>query len=113
LSTVLLPAAYHSFAEEVEALNTPTIRRLTLSCRHQLSPIAPVYLVLDCQADLKTVVGDLLSGQYRRPLRIVTFNTGDGCIQDVSAEVARELLSCEDELELPLAVRDFVGRQGR
>jgi CRP/FNR family cyclic AMP-dependent transcriptional regulator len=33
--------AYHSFGGEVEALNTPTIRRLTPSCRHQLSPIAP------------------------------------------------------------------------
>jgi hypothetical protein len=30
--------AYHSFAGEVEASNTPTIRRLTLSRRHQLSP---------------------------------------------------------------------------
>jgi hypothetical protein len=34
--------AYHSFAGEVEASNTPTIRRLTLSRRHQLSPIARV-----------------------------------------------------------------------
>jgi hypothetical protein len=33
--------AYHSFVGEVEASNTPTIRRLTLSRRHQLSPIAP------------------------------------------------------------------------
>jgi hypothetical protein len=72
-----------------------------------------VYLVLDCQADLQTVVTDLLSGQYRRPLRVVAFNTQDGCIHDVSAEIAGELLSCEDELELPPAVRDFVGRQGR
>jgi hypothetical protein len=29
--------AYHSFGGEVEALNTPTIRRLTFSCPHQLS----------------------------------------------------------------------------
>ena len=71
-----------------------------------------IYLVLDCQADLKTVVTDLLSGQYRRPLRVVALNTQDGCIHDVSAEIARELLSCEDELELPPAVRDFVGWAG-
>ena len=33
--------AYHSFGGEVEALNTPTIRRLTPSCRHlQRSPDA-------------------------------------------------------------------------
>src|SRR3977135_3075233 len=32
--------AYPSFGGEVEALNTPTIRRLTPSCRHQLSALA-------------------------------------------------------------------------
>ena len=32
--------AYHSFGGEVEASSTPTIRRLTPSCRHQLSPSA-------------------------------------------------------------------------
>src|SRR4051812_7016974 len=31
----------HSFGGEVEALNTPTIRRLTPLCRHQLSRLAP------------------------------------------------------------------------
>src|SRR6478736_6659075 len=33
--------AYHSFSREVEASDTPTIRRLIPSCRHQLSRIAP------------------------------------------------------------------------
>src|SRR5262245_55137110 len=39
--TLVSVTAYHSFSGEVEASNTPTIRRLTPSCRHQLSPIAP------------------------------------------------------------------------
>src|SRR5712691_5200547 len=38
--TLVSVTAYHSFGGEVEASNTPTIRRLTLSCRHQLSRIA-------------------------------------------------------------------------
>src|SRR5436853_6151624 len=38
--TLVSVTAYHSFGGEVEASNTPTIRRLTPSCRHQLSPIA-------------------------------------------------------------------------
>src|SRR5882762_1940132 len=38
--TLVSVTAYHSFSGEVEASNTPTIRRLTPSCRHQLSPIA-------------------------------------------------------------------------
>src|SRR6266571_5776161 len=57
-----------------------------------------VYLVLDdfgelgrayretdaAQADPKTVVADLLSGQYRHPLRVVAFNTAYGWARDVS-----------------------------
>jgi hypothetical protein len=38
--TLLSVTAYHSFGGEVGASNTTTIRRLTPSCRHQLSPIA-------------------------------------------------------------------------
>jgi hypothetical protein len=57
-----------------------------------------VYLVLDdfgelgrayretdaAQADPKTVVADLLSGQYRHPLRVLAFNTAEGWARDVS-----------------------------
>src|ERR1700704_4852351 len=40
--TLVSVTAYPSFGGEVEALNTPTIRRLTPSCRHQLSALARV-----------------------------------------------------------------------
>src|SRR5712691_5036484 len=43
--TLVSVTAYHSFGGEVEASNTPTIRRLTPSCRHQLSPIAPARML--------------------------------------------------------------------
>jgi hypothetical protein len=69
-----------------------------------------VYLVLDGQADRQSVVADLFSGHYRRPLRVMAFNSKAGCIRDVTAEVAREVLSCAGKLELPAAVRDFVRR---
>jgi hypothetical protein len=71
-----------------------------------------VYLVLDCAADLKTVVADLLSGQYRHPLRVVAFNVAEGRTRDVTAEIARKVLSraAESDHELPDAVRDFVQR---
>src|ERR1700704_4213794 len=82
-----------------------------------------VYLVLDdfgelgsasdaAKADLTTVVADLLSGQYRHPLRVAAFNTADGWARDVSADIARKVLNCALELdhELPAAVRDFVER---
>ena len=38
--TLVSVTAYHSFGGEVEASSTPTIRRLTPSCRHQLSVLA-------------------------------------------------------------------------
>jgi hypothetical protein len=38
--------AYHSFAGEVEASNISTIRRLILSRRHQLSPIARAHRIV-------------------------------------------------------------------
>jgi hypothetical protein len=85
-----------------------------------------VYLVLDdfgglgcayretdaAQADPKTVVADLLSSQYRHPLRVVAFNTAEGWARDVNADVARQVrtCACESDDELPAAVRDFVER---
>src|SRR6266487_4255488 len=85
-----------------------------------------VYLVLDdfgelgrgyretdaAQTDAQNVVADLLSGQYRHPLRVVAFNTAEGWARDVSADIARQVLNCARELddELPAAVRDFVER---
>ena len=87
-------------------------------------PLSPshdgtVYLVLDdfgqlgrayretdpTEADRKTVVADLLSGQYRHPLRVVAFNTAEGWARDVTAEIAREVLARADA-----SVHDFVER---
>src|SRR5438132_4549509 len=92
------------------------------------SPDGTVYLVLDdfgelgrgyretdaAQADPATVVANLLSGQYRHPLRVVAFNTAEGWARDVSADIARQVLTYARELddELPAAVRDFVERAG-
>ncbi|MGH6770156.1 MAG: hypothetical protein ACRECO_14160, partial [Xanthobacteraceae bacterium] len=56
LMTLVSVTAYHSFGGEVEALNTPTIRRLTPSCRHQLPRIAP-RMGLTIQSD--KIVDDL------------------------------------------------------
>ncbi len=85
-----------------------------------------VYLVLDdfgefgrayretqeAQADRQTVLTDLLSGQYERPLRVVAFNTAEGWARDASAEIAREALARAGGLDQDLspAVREFVER---
>jgi hypothetical protein len=48
----------------------------------------------------------------RHPLRVVAFNTAEGWARDVSADIARQVLTraLEFEQELPAAVRDFVER---
>jgi len=81
------------------------------------------YLVVDCfsggavyretdidAADLETVVADLLSGQYKNPVRIVAFNTGEQWSADVSADIAAEIQAqCDmDGLPIPVHIADFV-----
>jgi hypothetical protein len=66
--------------------------------------------------DLETVVADLLSGQYRNPIRVVGFNTADRWSEDVSAHVALELRRrCDlQQRDIPFYLQDFVDRyEGR
>jgi hypothetical protein len=102
-----------------------------LSCRFQLSlvsrPSAKLAVVFEqptrnaegegnlilsfdttCQADRQTVLCNLLSGQYERPLRIVAFNTTEGWARDVTAEIASEALTHPDQDDLSAAAREFV-----
>jgi hypothetical protein len=90
------------------------------------APDRTVYLVLDdfgrlgsayretdpADANLETVVADLLSGQYSHPLGVVAFNTAQGWSRDVTGEVARELLAHAAALDDELAphVREFLER---
>jgi hypothetical protein len=85
-----------------------------------------VYLVLDDlgrlglawretnpnDADLETVIHDLLEGQYYNPVRIVGFNTAEGWSIDASEDIAKELRSrCDAEgRDVPDCIRDFVDR---
>jgi hypothetical protein len=41
--------------------------------------------------DFETVVTDLLTGQYRSPVRVIAFNVAEGWSRDVSTEIAHEL----------------------
>ena len=65
-----------------------------------------IYLVLNdfgplgrayCEAsedrsDLETTISDLMSGQYDNPVRVVAFNTAERWSEDVSEDVAREII---------------------
>jgi hypothetical protein len=63
----------------------------------------------DC--DLETVIANMLKGEYKRPVRVVAFNTAEGWARDVSEETAREVLarSLRDDLDLPPGTESFVG----
>ena len=68
------------------------------------------------ETDLETVIADLLSGQYKNPVRVVAFNTAEKWSQDVSADVAHELRRrCDEQMrDVPFGLQDFVDRyQGR
>ena len=65
-------------------------------------------------ADRETLIRDLVEGQYRRPLRIVAFNTGEGWSRDVTVDVANELRRRHVEFgEVPEAILDFIEANGR
>jgi hypothetical protein len=65
------------------------------------------------QADRQTVLLNLLSGEYRRPLRIVAFNPTEGWARDVTAEFAIKALTYPDQDALSPAARSFVERVER
>jgi hypothetical protein len=58
------------------------------------------------EADLETVIGDLMSGQYSDPVRVVAFNTAEHWAKDASEDVAREVMRRFDQAghELPSSI---------
>jgi hypothetical protein len=62
------------------------------------------------KADVETIVGDLLSGQYNSPVRIVAFNTLEHWSEDVSSDVAAEIqMRCDmNGVPVPEHLTDFV-----
>jgi hypothetical protein len=59
--------------------------------------------------DLETVLQDLMSGQYKNPIRVIAFNTAERWSEDVSEDVASEIRRRCD-LNVPSAIQDFVER---
>ena len=64
------------------------------------------------RADLRSVIEDMLRGEFERPLRVVAFNTDEGWARDVSEDVARDVVeqARAQGRSLPEGVRDFLGR---
>ncbi len=82
---------------------------------------AATYLVLDefpdgrifretneAGADRQTVIEDISSGQYKKPVRVIAFNTAEGWARDVTKDIARDIVeTCEP---LSDSARDYVAR---
>ncbi len=63
-------------------------------------------------ADLETTINDLMTGQHKNPLRVVTFNTAEPWSRDASEDIAREIvrrLGLAGQ-ELPSSIEAFVER---
>jgi hypothetical protein len=62
------------------------------------------------ETDLSTVIEDLLTGQYDRPLRVVAFNAAERWSRDATEDIAEELdrrISAERR-EVSEALQEFV-----
>ena len=88
-----------------------------------------VYLVLDdfgalgrswretdeAEIDRETIIINLMDGQYSNPVRVIAFNTAEGCSRDVSEDIADELaqLCGIRGQDIPAALEDFLEHHGR
>lgn len=67
------------------------------------------------QADLETIIVDLISGQFNNPIRVVAFNTLEHWSEDVSEYIAFEIQTrCDIQgNRVPEHIRDFVDGRTR
>jgi hypothetical protein len=66
----------------------------------------------EAEADEATIVENILSGQYSRPLRVVAFNTAEGWARDVTEDIACAVLDRAGREHSPIgqAAREFLER---
>jgi hypothetical protein len=64
------------------------------------------------EADPATIVRNMISGEYGDPLRVVAFNTAEGCSRDVSEEVAYDVLdrAYDADTTLSAGAKRFIDR---
>lgn len=82
---------------------------------------ATVYIVLDDfgksgaayretdinECDRRTLIDDLIRGQFENPLQIIAFNVSEGWSRDVTKDIAREAI------EVALRQRTWLGSSAR
>ena len=77
----------------------------------------PVYLVVDDFGQLgrvyretdeadgtaRTVIRDMIRGEFHRPVRVVAFDADQGWARDASAEIAKAVAEIAEEQDRPLS----------
>jgi hypothetical protein len=65
---------------------------------------------VESEADVRTVIDNVLRGEYARPVRVVAFNTAKGVAHDVSAGIARAVVerARKENRELSEGARRFL-----
>jgi hypothetical protein len=65
----------------------------------------------DEEANEPTIIRWIIEGQFKRPLRVIAFNTEEGWSRDVTREIAEKLLDLNNAgIALGAAAREFVER---
>ncbi len=68
----------------------------------------------EAATDRETLIRNLLSGEYKNPVRIVAFNTTEGWSRDVTGDIADELRRRYVEYdEVPKSVLSFLEAANR
>src|SRR4051812_36650699 len=77
-------------------------------------PLGRAYRETDeAEADLDTVIENMLNGQYDKPVRVVCFNTAEGFSQDMSEDIALAVIekAAQETTTLTDGVVAFVEKQ--
>ncbi|MGB8827330.1 MAG: hypothetical protein WCD25_28755 [Pseudolabrys sp.] len=66
----------------------------------------------DDEADEKTTIENILSGQYSHPIRVVAFNTAESWARDVTEDIAQAVLSKaqHEYRSISIAAQEFLVR---
>jgi hypothetical protein len=79
---------------------------------NDFGPLGRAYVETDeAEADEATIVGNILSGEYSHPVRVLAFNIAEGWARDVTEDIARIVLSkARDHRSIGIAAQEFLVR---
>jgi len=79
---------------------------------NDFGPLGRAYVETDeAEADEATIVGNILSGEYSHPVRVLAFNIAEGWARDVTEDIAQAVLSKASEgRSIEIAAQEFLVR---